>query len=316
MSARPPVPLRARPAWGLAAGACVILLALAKPATADEPIRVVEDTLFSVNGSAGSNPWASFYHLGSNGVAREIYTEHRPSGGTGYVYVYGPSRELRYVYTPPSPQSPLNATLTFIQKEEDVAAWYALEFRAGSATTGEEVSGRGFSHTGSFLFAPRVPLTGALNASNRVWIHPGESNTTGFVIDPGESNNTGFGIEGGRSVLIRGVGPSLAKFDVSTPLSDPLIELFDAKGVCLAKNDRWGADTIGAPSIDAQGLGWIFELVGAFPLEAGSADAALLYRTGDGGAFTVRASAAGAAEKGEALIEVYVLPFGLTYNHH
>ena len=51
----------------------------------------------------------------------------------------------------------------------------------------------------------------------------------------------GFIIEGAQSktILIRGIGPSLASFGIVMPLADPILELHDNTGVLIASNDNW-----------------------------------------------------------------------------
>jgi uncharacterized delta-60 repeat protein len=51
----------------------------------------------------------------------------------------------------------------------------------------------------------------------------------GFIIDGAES----------KTVLIRGIGPSLAGFGISMPLADPTLELHDHTGALIASNDNW-----------------------------------------------------------------------------
>ncbi len=71
----------------------------------------------------------------------------------------------------------------------------------------------------------------------------------GFIVGPGN---------GGR-VLLRGIGPSLANAGVSSPLTDPTIELRDQNGALLRGNDNWKStqrsdiETPGlAPSADSE----------------------------------------------------------------
>lgn len=46
---------------------------------------------------------------------------------------------------------------------------------------------------------------------------------------------------GNSSVLVRGLGPSLADSGVSNPLADPVLELHNGDGVIIASNDNWRA---------------------------------------------------------------------------
>jgi hypothetical protein len=113
----------------------------------------------------------------------------------------------------------------------------------------------------------------------------------------------GFNIaEGSRRALIRGVGPSLGSLGIGGVLGDPRIALYDRTGRVVGENDNWsagsGAET--AVLVDAAAK------TGAFPLPAGSRDAALI-ATLSPGSYTVHVSGvAGAA--GVTLIEVFELP--------
>ena len=51
----------------------------------------------------------------------------------------------------------------------------------------------------------------------------------------------GFIIEGAESktVLIRGIGPSLSSFGIVMPLANPILELHDHTGALIASNDNW-----------------------------------------------------------------------------
>jgi uncharacterized delta-60 repeat protein len=52
---------------------------------------------------------------------------------------------------------------------------------------------------------------------------------------------TGFIIQGSENetLLLRGLGPSLASFGVPAPLADPMLLLFDHTGKLIAANDNW-----------------------------------------------------------------------------
>lgn len=49
----------------------------------------------------------------------------------------------------------------------------------------------------------------------------------------------GFILRAETTVVVRGIGPSLAAFGVSGSLADPLLELFDSTGASLKQNDNW-----------------------------------------------------------------------------
>ena len=67
--------------------------------------------------------------------------------------------------------------------------------------------------------------------------------TVGFVI--GGTNPTGT-----QALLLRGAGPSLAAFNVSSPLADPTITLFRAQ-TAIATNDDWASTSTNASSVTA-----------------------------------------------------------------
>jgi hypothetical protein len=118
----------------------------------------------------------------------------------------------------------------------------------------------------------------------------------------GAALTAGFVIRGDQPcrVLIRGVGPGLARFGVTGVLADPVITLqrtFD--GSVVDTNDNWA-------TVESQVLGEkLFERTGAFDLSRGSQDAVLVARLPAGG-YTITVNAKGAAV-GEALVEVYVV---------
>lgn len=114
-----------------------------------------------------------------------------------------------------------------------------------------------------------------------------------------EALTVGFVIGGNAPVtlLLRGIGPTLAQFGVTGTLADPELALFDAAGKQVAQNADWGG---------AERLTAAFARTGAFALPAGARDAALLV-TLPPGQYTARISGSAGAT-GTALIEVYEAP--------
>ncbi|MES2694855.1 MAG: hypothetical protein V4773_15385, partial [Verrucomicrobiota bacterium] len=126
----------------------------------------------------------------------------------------------------------------------------------------------------------------------------------GFVVGGGLA---GLGsIDGGpiapltKRYLIRVVGPALAGFGVTGTLADPTLELAGTAGTVLQSNDNWEADPAAAATIRAATTA-----AGAFPLPAGSRDAAVVVRLQEG-AYTVLARGLNGAT-GVGLIEIYEL---------
>jgi hypothetical protein len=112
----------------------------------------------------------------------------------------------------------------------------------------------------------------------------------------------GFVISGNapKRVLIRGVGPTLADFDVPGVLDDPRLEVhttINNMDYTIATNDDWGAE----PDVAAMSAA-----SNAFPLRHGSTDAAVVV-TLPAGLYTALVSGFNTAT-GEALVEVYELP--------
>jgi outer membrane protein assembly factor BamB len=98
-----------------------------------------------------------------------------------------------------------------------------------------------------------------------------------------------------KLLLIRGVGPTLASFGVGGVLTNPKLEIYDnSTNQLLASNDDWGNAAISKSTFDA---------VGAFPLNAGSKDAALLISLPPG-TYTAQVSGVGSTT-GVGLVEVY-----------
>jgi hypothetical protein len=106
---------------------------------------------------------------------------------------------------------------------------------------------------------------------------------------------SGFVIAGSGAaerVLLRGIGPGLTRFG-ATGVTDPSVALFDAEGRALGANDNWvsSIETISSAAVRA----------GAFALDPGSRDAAVLATLPDG-AYTIQVSA---GTTGTALLEIY-----------
>ncbi len=137
---------------------------------------------------------------------------------------------------------------------------------------------------------PVLPYARIANFSARAVSGPGTNTLiTGFVV----SGN-------GKNLLVRGVGPALAPFGITNPLSDPVLSLNGSAGL-VATNSAWQTNSSG----QAQG-GLITAAdgqVGAFALPSGSLDAALL-ATVNSGAYTASITSPNGTS-GVALAEIY-----------
>jgi formylglycine-generating enzyme required for sulfatase activity len=101
---------------------------------------------------------------------------------------------------------------------------------------------------------------------------------------------------GSKQLLIRAVGPTLTALGVAEVLQDPQLAIYGSNGALLASNDNWEAATAN-----------FFSQAGAFPLQAGSRDAAVIVTLPAGSSYTAQVSGVNALT-GEALVEIYELP--------
>ncbi len=108
-----------------------------------------------------------------------------------------------------------------------------------------------------------------------------------------------FRVEGtaNKSILIRGIGPTLTALGGTVGMADPRLELFSSSGQKIAENDNWSAD--GELSKTSA-----FSLVGAVALPGGSKDSALLVNLVPG-FYSVRLSAVVGTVTGAGRIEIY-----------
>lgn len=127
-----------------------------------------------------------------------------------------------------------------------------------------------------------------VNLSSRGRVTPDEPMIAGFVIT-----------EEHRRVLIRAVGPTLGGMGVGAPLANPYLTIYRGN---LAEhyNDDWGN------RYDAGDVAAAAVKVGAFPLPAGSKDAALLMEL-QPGVYSAHVTSE-TNEGGTALVEVYSVP--------
>lgn len=166
----------------------------------------------------------------------------------------------------------------------------ALTF--SSATTGSFVAtyGNGSTQSGSFTLVPIAFTSPLVNVSTRTTLAAGGTAIVGFVI----------GGNGARRVLMRAVGPGITQFGVTNALANPAISLWRGS-TQIGGNDDFGS----GPNLDAT-LPQSFTRVGAFPLVAGSRDAALVMAL-EPGPYTAQIRGGTATETGEVLLEVYFL---------
>ena len=125
------------------------------------------------------------------------------------------------------------------------------------------------------------------NISTRGFVGAGEGVLIGGLI-PGPTDNSAI------RVLIRGIGPSLSAHGISSPLADPVLELHDANGRTLVKNDNW-SEAFNASEISTTGI-----------QPTDSRESAILIMLLPASGYTAIVRGANGAT-GVALVEVYAL---------
>jgi hypothetical protein len=122
------------------------------------------------------------------------------------------------------------------------------------------------------------------NISGRGFVNTGDNVLiSGFII----------GDVGSGTVIVRALGPSLASFGVSQPLSDPVLTIYDSNGSAIASNDNWQSDS-NSIYIQRHGLA-----------PPNALDSAIVLRL-HAGAYTAVVRGVNGAT-GNALVEVYHL---------
>jgi Tol biopolymer transport system component len=132
-----------------------------------------------------------------------------------------------------------------------------------------------------------------MNVATRGQVGTGQAQLiAGFVV----SGNTA------KKVLIRAVGPTLgaAPFSLAGTLADPVLRLVRSDGLLVRENDNWESGNDAAMINDASAR------IGAFSLNAGSKDAAILINLPPG-VYTAQVTGSGTTT-GLALVEVYEVP--------
>ena len=130
----------------------------------------------------------------------------------------------------------------------------------------------------------------------------GESEISGLsargqVGKDGKGFYVGFRItDSAKTVIVRGLGPNLGSYGLSSWMSDPQLTLFAADSpVAVASNDNWDP-----------ALSDAFSLVGLVPLPPGSTDAALQLKL-EPGVYTLLLSGVNGST-GKGMIELYAMP--------
>jgi hypothetical protein len=175
-------------------------------------------------------------------------------------------------------------------------AYHQLGFRALENFELREGGMRFSIGNEEFHFVAASPL--AAVASGRMI----NISTRARIVSGGDQVIAGFVIEERpRMVLVRAVGPSLARFGVAGPAPDPFLSV-KRNGVTLQFNDNWGTHPEAA-EVRAAAV-----QVGAFPLDEGSRDAARLLVLPPGSYTAHVETASPDVQGGTVLVEIYSVP--------
>jgi hypothetical protein len=155
-------------------------------------------------------------------------------------------------------------------------------------------------------------VTGASGGTGTVLLEAYDADTTaaptahfinvssrGFADGGPNALIVGFVITGATSktVLIRGIGPTLAAFSIAGAMAEPELMVFDSNQDVVGSNSGWG----GTATLQAA-----FDAVSAFPLPTTSKDSAALV-TLLPGSYTAQVNGA-SGSTGIVLVEVYEMP--------
>jgi len=122
----------------------------------------------------------------------------------------------------------------------------------------------------------------------------------------------GFIVTGNKpkKILIRGVGPTLnSSFGLTEALNNPVLKLYNSGSQVIAQNDNWDNPEQIIPGQHVASTQEVIDAaaqVRAFPLQAGSRDAALVITLAPGN-YTAQVSDSD-GNTGVALIEIYEIP--------
>lgn len=202
----------------------------------------------------------------------------------------------RSVALPPGGIAALTAAATGVPAP--TYQWYRNGVALQGATRSQLIiTGLAASHVGEYTVVAANSSGSATSDAARIDLATSGSSSLGNIsvraaMSADNPLIVGFSSSGDKTILIRGVGPGLAKYGVGNFFADPRLELYRAVGmgsVLASQNEDWPAS-----------LAPIFSQVYAFDLTPGSKDTALQYTIS--GAYTAQLKGTG---NGIVLVEAY-----------
>ncbi len=206
----------------------------------------------------------------------------------------------------------------FITSETNIVHSLSIDAAVLSSISGKPVMKQSGWIAQTSAIAPRFSAsktTYAISGTPYVIISSGPGTSLGYltsvrivnlatrsVIAPGGNLNPGFVISGREKkiVLIRAVGPGLAALGVANTLSDPTLTVYSGSTI-VGSNDNWSTDAAQATALKSA-----FTAAGAFSLNVGSKDSALLLTLAPGSYTALARGADGGG--GDLIVEVYEVP--------
>lgn len=253
-------------------------LALASRCAADVP-RTLAGRLLHIQTTTAGFEWQLLVELQDDGKFRELLSTYWSHAS---FYTWAP-KSGSYTYSVSADQS---AVLTFLSGGSTMT--YEFSFISDSEGYFRDYNKSVYTHR--LHFFGKADGDGVVNVSNRSWISGERSSISGFIISGDRP----------RLVLIRAVGPGLIGMSVESPVKHPELAMYSGSQRVQGFHDfhSYPDTSLGIASISAS--------VGAFPLAEGSADFVSIVLLAPG-AYTLMCSSG--AETGEALVEVYQLPW-------
>jgi glucose/arabinose dehydrogenase len=89
---------------------------------------------------------------------------------------------------------------------------------------------------GGRVFRIQATPSQAMNISTRARVETGDNVLIGGFIVTGSA---------AKKIIIRAIGPELAQHGITSPLTDPTLELHNSTGILIAQNDNWQTTIIG-----------------------------------------------------------------------
>jgi hypothetical protein len=220
-----------------------------------------------------------------------LYTASALGTASGTTYaIVGASGQAVIVTTSPTAVDGATGTVNAsgaltTTTSNNAALTLTINPTAQSLSASVTPSGSSTPTTYAGVAATVTPIARVVNLSVRTPAGTGDQTLIVGLVIIGSGNKT---------LLLRGIGPTLSTQGVTNPLADPTMRLLNSGGVEISANNDWGGS--------AQ-MSQNFASVGAFALPANSKDAAL-YNTLSTGLYSFHTYPNGAGT-GVVLAEVY-----------